>query len=70
MSIKLTAPQAALLHELEEDCQRGVFKSTGYGPATMLVSLGYASWARKYNNGQTGTLVITERGQSFRKGEV
>lgn len=70
MSIKLTTPQAGLLHELEDAGKKGVFKSTAYGPATILVSLGYASWVRKYNNGQTGTLVITDRGLAFRRGEV
>ncbi|QXV73571.1 hypothetical protein [Rhizobium phage RHph_X2_30] len=68
MSVKLSMPQRALLDDLKRSGERGVLKSTSYGPASVLVSVGHAKWARKYNNGATGTLVITERGINFLNG--
>jgi hypothetical protein len=70
MSVKLTAPQAALLQALGAAGKTGVIKSTSYGPADALVSYGYALWLRKYSNGKTGQLAITERGSAFRRGEI
>ncbi|AEG53137.1 hypothetical protein [Sinorhizobium meliloti] len=68
MSIKLSMPQRALLDELKRAGEKGVFKSVSYGPASVLVSVGHAKWARKFDNGNTGTLVITPRGINFLNG--
>lgn len=68
MTIRLSSPQAVLLSELMSAGDRGVFKSTGYGPASMLITLGFAKWLRKYDNGRSGTLVITKAGIEFKQG--
>lgn len=70
MSIKLTLPQATLLGELAASGKQGVFKATAYTPAEHLVSMGFAKWAKRFNNGRTGCLVITEKGAAFRRGEL
>lgn len=69
MAIVLTTPQATLLGELQAAGDAGVFKSTGYTPAQVLIRLGLARWVRKFNNGTSGCLVITEKGLKFRRGE-
>jgi hypothetical protein len=64
MTMRLTKPQAELLRKLAEAGDRGVFKSTNYTPAEMLISDGMARWAQKYHGG-TGKLVITAKGREF-----
>ncbi len=68
MTVRLTLPQATLLGELQAAGTRGLFKSTSYTPADILVTVGYARWARKFDNGRSGCLVITQKGQDFRAG--
>jgi hypothetical protein len=70
MTVKLTMPQANLLSEIQLKGDKGVIKSMAYTPANVLVSSGFATWARRYNNGATGLLVITERGKAFKRGEL
>lgn len=68
MTVRITAPQAELLAQLHAAGSKGVFKSTAYTPADILVTVGYARWARKFDNGRSGCLVITQKGQDFRAG--
>lgn len=68
MTIRLTQPQASLLADLQSAGSRGIFKSCSYTPADILVTVGYARWARKFDNGRSGCLVITAKGTAFREG--
>ncbi|WP_425962677.1 hypothetical protein [Rhizobium nepotum] len=70
MTIRLSAPQASLLRDIYKAGSRGVFKSTSYTPADILVANAYAKWARKFDNGRSGTLVITKRGIDFSEGRL
>ena len=70
MSVRLTAPQAELLNDLYAAGERGVFKSTGYSPASNLITLGYAKWVQRYDNGRSGKLVITAAGIKFKTGDL
>jgi hypothetical protein len=70
MTIRLSAPQASLLRDIYKAGQSGVFKSTSYGPASMLITVGYAKWVRKFDNGRLGTLVITQKGADFSEGRL
>ncbi|NSZ63463.1 hypothetical protein G6L16_008935 [Agrobacterium tumefaciens] len=70
MTIRLSQPQATLLTELRSAGSKGVFKSTAYSPADNLVTIGYARWLRKYDNGRSGCLVITQKGVEFKEGRL
>ncbi len=70
MTIRLSQPQATLLTEIHSAGSKGVFKSTAYSPAENLVSMGYARWTRKFDNGRSGCLVITAKGIEFKEGVV
>lgn len=70
MVVKLTKPQSVLLGELQAAGNSGVFKSTAYTPAESLVTMGYAKWGNKFNNGTSGRLLITDKGLKFRRGEL
>lgn len=68
MTVRITQPQAQLLANLHAAGPTGVFKPTSYTPADILVTLGYAKWMRKFDNGRCGCLVITQKGIDFRLG--
>jgi hypothetical protein len=65
MTVRLTKPQGVLLAELNSAGTKGLFKSTTYTPADILVTVGYARWTRKFDNGRSGNLVITAKGEEF-----
>lgn len=70
MSVKLSMPQAELLSSAFKAGEKGVLKPTGFTPAVSLVTMGFARWARKYNNGREGQLVITDKGVRFKEGRL